>query len=665
MKRYISNIAFLSFLMAAAIVFAYEPTTHEELSDAAVAASAISTDSNLLPSLGLRPLVEKQEFPNSQGVRQNIIILFRTGANFEDNGTRPGNHFYNPVTGQGLSVLGITPNSSPDWAIEDKGDINGQDFSYKNARQYFYDALTKSTKDERDKNFGLTFQTLGQVIHHIQDMAQPQHVRDDLHCDLVFPCLIPGGIFGLYAPSLYEKYTDQVRASLPFSGYSPVYVQAGFYTEVGGNIFSTPRKFWRTSPEDQPDISQGKGMAEFTNRNFVSAGTNFDTALFPSPVPLLGPPTVTPIQTLLQEDGTCPNSSDPACQLNGSVAFYATNVTDSYTGRTVQNDRASTLSIFDQDLKQYNAVDPATGQPMSAFTLNRFNFHAAYPFLIPRAVAYSAGLVNYFFRGRIDIVPEAAGLYYRIRNLGSEPLSGEFALYLTNQTNGTRFRLLNGWRTSDFTPGGFLGPGEDMRVEGPGLYCAAAQSTILVFKGQMGDEGPTAGNSVGAVAAKIPDNLRPERLDSYVSASPTRNRKKTGDVPASFYIPGDSQQPCPGEAFSTSYFQKAFLPNAFDANISDLSRVYWNSAAPTLELGQFYQFPSVSIQSDRIIFSAEIRQVVWIKPSFLESETVCHTSAGRRDLVATREEITVNLNCGPWPVREFSAGIGGQVRLHY
>ncbi len=474
-------------------VGAYERETHADISRAAANASVLSDNSysGVLNGLGLNfPIADgiNQSFPNSDNIKKSILDLIRDGARFEDNGSRPGNHFYNPLTGQGISVLGFNGNPSPDWALEDNGDISGQDFSYKNARQYFYDAVTKSTKDERDRSFGLTFQTLGQVTHHIQDMAQPQHVRNDPHCDLVFPCLVPGGIFGLYAPSLYEKYTDldQVRAGLPFSGYSPVYTETSYYTQLGGNVFSTPRKFWRTSAEGQPDISQGKGMAEFTNRNFVSAGTNFDTALFPAPVALLGPPISTPIQTLLQEDGTCPNGSDPACLLAGNVLFYATNITDSYTGQTAQNGRTSTLSIFDQDLKQYNAIDPITGQPMSSFTLNRFNFRAVYPFLVPRAVGYSAGLINYFFRGHIDIVRPNFSIsnQYVIRNTGAEELEGTFQVYY-DSVDGTRYPVPELTWTGKIPVGG---SSSLITMSSTTGLTPKPYKFFIVFRGRMGQE---------------------------------------------------------------------------------------------------------------------------------------------------------------------------------
>jgi hypothetical protein len=67
--------------------------------------------------------------------------------------------------------------ASPDWAIEDTGDVTelgtgiAQNFSYRSAEQYLYAGLASQTAADRKTNLGLMFQSLGQVIHHIQDMA--------------------------------------------------------------------------------------------------------------------------------------------------------------------------------------------------------------------------------------------------------------------------------------------------------------------------------------------------------------------------------------------------------------------------------------------------------------------------------------------------------------
>jgi hypothetical protein len=235
MKRFVAVFSF-SLIYPISVVHAYEVGTHEEMSQNAVEISQLAKG-DILTDLGLKSLDENQKFPNSKNNSGRIIELFRNGANFEDDNVRPLNHFFDPKSGYGLAIPNARP--SPDWALEDKGDVTdvsgrAQDFSYKDARKYFLDALTETTEDERNKNFGKTFQTLGMVIHHIQDMAQPQHVRNDDHCDddrckLVFR----------HFPSLYEKFTDndKVRPTLPYTGYTPVYSPSETLA------FNTPRKF--------------------------------------------------------------------------------------------------------------------------------------------------------------------------------------------------------------------------------------------------------------------------------------------------------------------------------------------------------------------------------------------------------------------------------------
>ncbi|MHB9118458.1 MAG: phospholipase C/P1 nuclease family protein [Burkholderiales bacterium] len=479
MKK-LRNFLLAGFLTQSIIASAYEVDTHERLTDNAVRVSALFLDSAALTDFGLEPLSNKQKFPNSQGIPQEIIDLFRFGANFEDNASlsRPRNHFYNPLNGQPLTVKGIAlGNASPDWALEDTTNIGGQDFSLKDAREYLYKALTLPASADREKNFGLTFQTLGMVIHHIQDMAQPQHVRNDPHMDR----LSLGGLNPLYNPSVYEKFTDRpvVRGSLPFTGYAPVYSTADTAT------FNNPRNFWTKTT--------GAGLAQFTNANFVSAGTNFDNpGMFN--FPLFDPA----LRTDMDIQQLCANANPPCPNpnLTGTMAFFGNWVEDRYTGQRTLNPMASTLSIFDADLEK--------AQSKKLFTLNRFNFGVAHGFLIPRAVGYSAGLINYFFRGKIDFVPDPnnAGNYI-IKNLGPETMSGDFTLYY-DAVDGKRYPVAGDaptetWtnRTIDanrqlanlsFTPPTNPAPKTD------GEY-------MLVSKGSMGEEKAENG-AVGAVIAK-------------------------------------------------------------------------------------------------------------------------------------------------------------------
>jgi hypothetical protein len=153
------------------------------MSQAALQSSVLNQPSaKVLTDLGLQESLNvERQFPDSTGADSSISQLFQTGAKFEDKFPRARHHFYDPINDRPLTILGISVGrKSPDWALEDNGQITGiigigsQDFSFADARGYLLKALTSPAKADRRTNFGLTFQTLGQVIHHIQDMAQPQ-----------------------------------------------------------------------------------------------------------------------------------------------------------------------------------------------------------------------------------------------------------------------------------------------------------------------------------------------------------------------------------------------------------------------------------------------------------------------------------------------------------
>lgn len=176
---------------------AYEVETHKTITRFSGRTSSLNMSATL-EQLGLVRLDlydSKQSFPSYPfddfALPKSLSIgkLIEFGAGYEDERRfiQAIHHFYNPADGRAPTVGGSTPGKpSPDWALEDKEEIGDQPFSYKKARNYLFDALTLPSKVDRDKNWGKTFQTVGHVIHHLQDMAQPQHVRNDPHCDKVF-----------------------------------------------------------------------------------------------------------------------------------------------------------------------------------------------------------------------------------------------------------------------------------------------------------------------------------------------------------------------------------------------------------------------------------------------------------------------------------------------
>src|SRR5262249_36531822 len=148
------------------------------------------------------------------------------------------NHFYDPLHNEGLGWLGGVP--APEWGLEPAGDLDGQNHSYHDARNAFYQGLTASSPTTRERELGFTFFSLGHVIHLLQDVAQPQHVRLDVHPPFTARA------------SLIEAYVDRNVTEFALAG--------GALPQI-----ARPRELW---------TNEGAGLADYTNVNFVSDGTN-------------------------------------------------------------------------------------------------------------------------------------------------------------------------------------------------------------------------------------------------------------------------------------------------------------------------------------------------------------------------------------------------------
>ena len=166
-------------VVTASVVFAsmhaagYEKPTHREMSQRAIVKSKIAGT-----ELRLRWGLSSFSYPYTKGDDQFIGELIALGAEDEDDpAPRVLAHFYDPKYNQPLSICGFFPigASSPEWAINGAGQLDNQRFSYADARIAMRDGLTKQSPSERSAKLGLMFETLGHVIHHLQDMDQPQH----------------------------------------------------------------------------------------------------------------------------------------------------------------------------------------------------------------------------------------------------------------------------------------------------------------------------------------------------------------------------------------------------------------------------------------------------------------------------------------------------------
>jgi hypothetical protein len=428
---------------------------------------------------------------------------------------RPIHHFYDPAFDRPLTVPGIGAldvRSAADWAIGGLGVFQSSraeenrrnHFTYYDAREAMYRALTgrdssgtplqpvsggslQKPTDIRNAYWATTFRALGNVLHLNQDMAQPQHTRNVPHTGIGNYWTTQ--LFVTGHTSIFEKYIEARVAGDSTYRLNGAPIPSGPLNFGGHSIptFSKLTDFWSTRD------GLGRGLADYSNRGFFSVGSNlgWNDYVSPSNNPA----------SYVKESTT--GLLDSSARLN----FLRGDVTDNQTS-TYRNIRMTTESAFDGFL--LSKLPPLYG-------LNRFNYDDMADLLLPKAVAYSAGLLNYFFRGKIDFVTNPANPGgYLIKNLGPEAMKGKFRLFYDDATDKRHPVRDSGgneivWDTEVLVTApmpGLLGAGESMAVPGftmPSNPAPKAGSQfVLVFAGDMGEErADPASGVVGAVVGKV------------------------------------------------------------------------------------------------------------------------------------------------------------------
>lgn len=427
---------FLTLTLAATMalpLYAYNETVnHRQMTIVATEKSALYTDGSIMSALGLNSAQSQLFIYNGRlgnvpmGTDLFTLSAFvAQGAIEEDALPRPVNHFYDPVHNRAILSSAWR---SWEWMLEESP-IWDQDRSLRDARDFLTRAMTfnEGTPAEahQERIVALTrmLLSLGHVMHHLQDMASPQHVRHDQHLESGFT-----DFFRVSNTSRFEHYTIDRTAV--------VSKQSELATPVfpGSSDFKSARDFWFNSA--------GTGIAQWVNRDFVSQGTNFtaaDASVLPSefsqPLPVAS--TDYTIEELYAQSGMAvPPKIQILCGMPAydcRMRMYATPVSQ----------RASTLSIFDQDMLVTGSIVVVDREGFRhsvsrLFDLNRFNFDDAHQELIKRAVSYSAGFVNHFFRGKLQITPPARGPYAVVDHSTGEG----FRTIRTTVTNATPGELL-------------------------------------------------------------------------------------------------------------------------------------------------------------------------------------------------------------------------------
>jgi hypothetical protein len=362
-------------------------------------------------------------------------------------------HFYDPIGDRALSLpLGVSCSLLPystgpcvratDWAMGAIGisqlgastpppaDPNRRNhFSWADAREAMWCGLTyrrSNVSPQRDAAtrrlcWATTLNALGHVLHLIQDSAQPQHVRNDRHNPPDEEGL--SGVLGSpgatnMATRTYEIFVnwratgDEISSGLAerhifrqmfakqSEGPTPLVLSNGYPIPR----FAQPADYLtsraRTHDNSVAAVNSRRGMADFTNRNFFSRNT-----LFSSDYPL-----------------PAPNRADAGWAIEEAVIPHASGFGEvrEREFRWLPTDAVAPAFVDPALAATERRIPLAHDSLWSSFAEQTLSYFRGVPLgayrtqadvLVPRAVAYSAGMIDFFFRGALTVQePQAAVL---------------------------------------------------------------------------------------------------------------------------------------------------------------------------------------------------------------------------------------------------------------
>jgi hypothetical protein len=294
----------------------------------------------------------------------------------------------------------------------------------------------------RTWRFATMIKSLGHVVHLLQDTAQPQHVRSDAHAP---PIAAEDANDEGQADAAIEAFTDYrllgdyddatgfvvlgnpiryMDESLPSEELiTPLVV--GNYPGAGQTIqFSTPIEFFTTRHIDS-DITARRGLADFTNRSFYTSGSlpgsrfcvrtdlrpgEDGCVLTGNPFPL--PPNDIAAPGLLGFNiGTGLKVGSRVVAASYLTFKALDNVAPNYVDPTLAPFGGKTPVLLRGAVLNAAYVSGGFGgfgltigsAPFHGYTYTNMQYTA--DVAIPRAIGYSAGMINFFFRGKLEIEP--------------------------------------------------------------------------------------------------------------------------------------------------------------------------------------------------------------------------------------------------------------------
>jgi hypothetical protein len=338
------------------------------------------------------------------------------GSRLEDSGARWLNHFHNPL--KPWPQAGLTDILPGQSALLWAQNYDGQqwpmtdDWSWQRTRKLYHLALTSETPELRSMFFAETFRGLGQQMHLLQDMAVPHHVRNDAHpmnTVLGWTC----SVFGNANCSFFEVWTANEYPNLvSLEGsvrqpYKPANIVFSVPSDDGvpypslapttvlfdANVYHGMQPIPRLNIN--PTSTDYFGLSEYTNANFFSEDTINLPGNWPNPSQTFPYPNV--------------GSTDLLDYLYSNALPAEIIAEDGVPDTGIWIRKTGDGELIDHLAKpgyttSYLRDTFSDGRIFSRSFILDEKCHRDYTQkLLPLAIGYSAGLLDYFFRGDLSL----------------------------------------------------------------------------------------------------------------------------------------------------------------------------------------------------------------------------------------------------------------------
>lgn len=426
-------------------------------------------------------------------------------------------HFYNPIGTHYLTdPITVSGRDSFEWAsagtsftplMGAKPSPGTNQESWVKAREYYFDALTKSSKIDREANLAHTFYAIGKVSHLLQDLSQPEHVRNDAHMVNGSDTPVIGGLGNKIVPEArwIENYGRDkivtIAAWPELDGVTPLdWKPAGFKKMED---FWNRHVYTGSGSDLDADASGTKllGLSEFVNGNFLGADAGYQSTkskhYFPHPALA-----DTNISTYGVHDVLPASTWRTGATVNPKSGIIRQSVFLRKDRSGVVVDRHSVLNYSQFYSGRILGVESPHMDAKTTINAPDVleNYHKV---VLPKAIKYTAGIMDYFLRGKLEVRvtwdEENEEYKLDITNKSGDSLKGgAFTLY-ADDSGDTRTAVsslavkLEGdaWSSSSILA--------DEAIANATFKPSSTQSKgfILVYKGTIGlDSGNAANDSL-------------------------------------------------------------------------------------------------------------------------------------------------------------------------